>query len=138
METTNEIINATDEYLRKQIQEKDERIKQLEEHVQRVTQRDYATRGELQGIRDGMHEWTMEALEQREISETNAEQIADICGFELTKEVEAEVTVTYYITVQVPAGETAEDILNDIDWDAITYDSDKITHVSSSVDSMDF
>jgi hypothetical protein len=136
METN--IVNATEEFLRSEITKRDERIVQLEEHVQRVTQRDYATAGQLQAMRDGMHEWTMEALEQREISETNAEEIAEICGFELTKEVEAEVSVTYYITVQVPAGETAEDILNDIDWDAITYDSDKITHVSSSVESMDF
>lgn len=136
METN--IVNATEEFLRSEITKRDERIVQLEEHVQRVTQRDYATAGQLQAMRDGMHEWTMEALEQREISETNAEEIAEICGFELTKEVEAEVSVTYYITVQVPAGETAEDILNDIDWDAITYDSDKITNVSSSVESMDF
>jgi hypothetical protein len=138
METTNEVVNATEEFLRSEITKRDERIKQLEEHSQRVTQRDYATRGELQGIRDGMHEWTMEALEQREISETNAEQIADICGFELSKEVEVEVSVTYYITVQVPSGESAEDTINDIDWDAITYDTDKVTNVSSSVDRIDF
>jgi len=137
MENTT-VINATTEFLQTQIAQKDERIQQLEEHVQRVTQRDYATRGELQGLRDGMQEWTLNALEQREISETNAEEIADICGFELTKEVEVEVNVTYYITCMVPAGESAEDIINDIDFDAITYDIDKITHVSSSVDSVDF
>lgn len=136
METT--VINATQEFLQSQIALKEERIQQLEEQLSRVTQRDYSTRGELVAMRDGMHEWTMEALSEREISETNAEQIADICGFELTKEVEAEVTVTYYITVQVPAGEEAEDIINnDIDFDAITYDCDKITHVSSSVDNID-
>lgn len=136
METT--VINATQEFLQSQIALKEERIQQLEEQLSRVTQRDYSTRGQLVAMRDGMHEWTMEALSEREISETNAEQIADICGFELTKEIEAEVTVTYYITVQVPAGEEAEDIINnDIDFDAITYDCDKITHVSSSVDNID-
>ena len=137
MENTT-VINATTEFLQTQISQKDQRIQELEEHIQRVTQRDYATRGELQGLRDGMQEWTLNALEQREISETNAEEIADICGFELTKEVEVEVNVTYYITCMVPAGESAEDIINDIDFDAITYDIDKITHVSSSVDSVDF
>ncbi len=135
METT--VINATQEFLQSQIALKEERIQQLEEQLSRVTQRDYSTRGELVAMRDGMHEWTMEALNEREISETNAEQIADICGFELTKEVEAEITVTYYVTLQVPAGEEAEDIINDIDFDAITYDCDKITHVSSSVDNID-
>ena len=136
METN--IINATEEFMRNEIAKRDERIKQLEEHIQRVTQRDYATAGKLQSIRDGMHEWTMEALESREISETNAEEIASICGFELTKEVEVQVNVTYYITLQVPAGEDAEEIINDIDFDAVTYDTDKVTHVSSNVDSIDF
>ena len=137
METNETVMHATHEFLQTQIAQKDERIQQLEEHIQRVTQRDYATRGELQSMRDGMHDWTMTALQEREISETNAEEIAEICGFELTQEVEAEVTVTYYITVQVPAGEDAEDIINnDIDFDAITYDCDKITHVSSNVDSI--
>lgn len=137
MENTT-VINATTEFLQTQIAQKDQRIQELEEHIQRVTQRDYATRGELQGMRDAMHEWTMQALESREISETNAEEISDICGFELTKEVEVEVNVSYYITVEVPAGEDVESIINDIDFDAITYDVDKITHVSSSVDSVDF
>lgn len=135
METN--IVNATDEFMRNEIAKRDERIKQLEEHIQRITQRDYATAGKLQSIRDGMHEWTMEALESREISETNAEEIASICGFELTKEVEVQVSVTYYITLQVPVGEDAEEIINDIDFDAVTYDTDKVTHVSSNVDSID-
>jgi hypothetical protein len=134
---TSIVINTTQEYLNNQIQEKTERIQQLEEHIQRITQRDYATAGALQAMRDGMHEWTMENLESRSITEEQATEIADICGFELTKEIEAEVTVTYYITLQVPAGEEAEDIINDIDFDAITYDCDKITHVSSNVDSID-
>lgn len=132
------IINATEDYLKSQIAQKDERIQQLEEHVQRVTQRDYSTAANLNAMRDGMHTWTIEALEQREISQTNAEEIAEICGFELTKEVEVEVNVTYYITVEVPAGEDVDSIINDIDFDAITYDIDKITHVSSSVDNVDY
>lgn len=132
------MINATEDYLKSQIAQKDERIQQLEEHVQRVTQRDYSTAANLNAMRDGMHTWTIEALEQREISQTNAEEIAEICGFELTKEVEVEVNVTYYITVEVPAGEDVDSIINDIDFDAITYDIDKITHVSSSVDNVDY
>lgn len=132
------MINATEDYLKSQIAQKDERIQQLEEHVQRVTQRDYSTAANLNAMRDGMQTWTIEALEQREISQTNAEEIAEICGFELTKEVEVEVNVTYYITVEVPAGEDVDSIISDIDFDAITYDIDKITHVSSSVDNVDY
>ena len=134
---TNTIIHATEEFLKSQIEQKDLRIQSLEEHVQRVTQRDYASAGALQAMRDGVHEWTMDGLENGSITEEQATELADICGFELTKEVEAEVTVTYYITLQLPAGEDAESAINDIDFDAIAYDTDVITHVSSSVDSVD-
>jgi hypothetical protein len=131
------IINATDEFLKSQIAIKDARIQELEEHIQRVTQRDYTNAGTLQGLRDMMHEWTVNALEQNEISQSNAEEIAEICDFELTKEVEVNVTVDYYFTLQVPAGQEAEDIINDVDFEAITYDMDTVTHVSAVVASID-
>lgn len=134
---TNTVIHATEEFLRSEIDKKTERIQVLEEHVQRVTQRDYASAGALQAIRDGLHEWTMENLENQNITEEQAIELSDIGGFELTKEVEATVSVTYYITLQLPAGEDAESIINDIDFDAITYDVDTVTNVSSSVDSVD-
>ena len=131
------VINATSEFLQSQITQKDERIQQLEEHIQRVTQRDYATRGELQGLRDGMHAWTLNALEEREISETNAEEIADICGFELTKEFEVEVTVQYSITVNTRTEEEAMNAIHDIDFDSVSYNDEQITWLSSSIDSVD-
>jgi chromosome segregation ATPase len=127
----------TREYLETTLAQNTERIQQLEEHIQRITQRDYTTASTLQSMRDNMHEWTTTQLECDLITQEQAEQIADICGFELTTEVEAQVSVTYYITLQVPVGEEAEDIINDIDFDAITYDVDKVTYVSSSVDSID-
>lgn len=131
------VINATSEFLQSQITQKDERIQQLEEHIQRVTQRDYATRGELQGMRDGMQAWTLNALEEREISETNAEEIADICGFELTKEFEVEVRVQYSITVNTRTEEEAMNAIHDIDFDSVSYNDEKITWLSSSIDSVD-
>lgn len=136
METSIE-THMTEDFLKSQIAQKDERIQVLEEHVQRVTQRDYASAGALQAMRDGLHEWTMENLENQNITEEQATELSEIGGFELTKEVEAEVTVRYWLTVEVPVGESAEDIINDIDFDAIAYDTDKITHVSSSVDDID-
>jgi len=89
-------------------------------------------------MRDGMHEWTMGELESEDISTAQAEAIADICGFELTKEVEVEVTVQYSITVNVGPNEDVQDIIHDIDFDTVSYNDDKITWLSSSVDSVDF
>jgi hypothetical protein len=128
----------TTEFMETQINEKNARIQQLEEHIQRITQRDYTTAGTLQAMRDGMHEWTMGELESEDISTAQAEAIADICGFELTKEVEVEVTVQYSITVNVGPNEDVQDIIHDIDFDTVSYNDDKITWLSSSVDSVDF
>lgn len=136
METNTE-THMTEDFLKSQIAIKDSRIQSLEEHVQRVTQRDYTSAAALQSMRDSLHEWTTENLENKDITQEQATELADIGGFELVKEVEAEVTVRYWLTIEVPVGESAEDIINDIDFDAIVYDTDRVTHVSSSVDEID-
>ena len=132
-----EQVIATSDYLQSQINLKEQRIQQLEEHVQRITQRDYATAARLQTVRDEMHEWTTTELENSDITTEQAEAIAEICGFELTKEIEAIVTVEYSITLNVPVGEDAEDIINNIDFDAISYDTDNISYVSASVSNIE-
>ena len=47
------VIHATEDFLKSEIEKRNERITQLEEHVQRITQRDYSTAGALQAMRDG-------------------------------------------------------------------------------------
>ena len=133
---TNE-IHMTEEFLRNRITELEERVKTVEESHARVVQRDFSTSAALNAMSETLREWTVENLENGAITDEQALELAEIGGFELTKEVEAEVSVTYYITLNVPAGENAEDIINDIDFDAIVYDTDHVTHVSSSVDSVD-
>jgi len=131
------VINATSEYLQSQINIRDERIQSLEQHIQRVTQRDYATAANLTAMRDQMHGWTVNELENSDITQAQAEAIAEICGFELTNEVEVIVTVEYSMTLNVPAGEDAEDIVNDIDFDAVSYDTDKISYITSSISNIE-
>ena len=93
------IPNTTQEFLLSQIKIKDERIAQLEEHSQRVTQRSYTESAERNRMRNEMQEWTLEAMDNGTFDESTAQEIADICGFELSKEFEVEVEVQYSITV---------------------------------------
>ena len=109
------------------------RIKQLEEHVQRVTQRDFSTSAELNQMRDNMKEFTLEGLDDDSISEGQAEEISSICGFELTNEFELEVTVMYSITVNARDEESAHNLIHDIDFDSVSY-PDGVDYLSSSVD----
>lgn len=140
METStmvNAMTNASETYLRTKIDEQAARITQLEESHSRMAQRDFSTAAALNSMIESLREWTVENFGDGNITEEQAVELAEIGGFELTTEVEAQVDVTYYITVNVPAGENAEDIINDIDFDAIVYDTDHVTHVSSSVNSVD-
>jgi ribosomal protein S15P/S13E len=109
------------------------RIKQLEEHVQRVTQRDFSTSAELNQMRNNMKEFTLEGLDDDSISESQAEEISSICGFELTNEFELEVTVMYSITVNARDEESAHNLIHDIDFDSVSY-PDGVDYLSSSVD----
>ena len=135
-EGTMENVIATPEFLQAQIATKDASIQALEQRATYLNDRNIQMVNEVNRIKDQMKEWTLEALQCNDINENHAEEIAMIVGFELETEVEVEVSVTYYITVNVPVGEDAEDIIGEIDFDAVTYDSDKITHVSSSVDNI--
>ena len=132
-ETTVTIVNATEDFLKSQIVQKDTRITQLEEHIQTVTQRSYTEAAERNRMRNEMQEWTLEALENGTFDEDTAQEIADICGFELTKEFEVEVEVQYSITVNARNEEEAKNAIYDIDFDTVQYDSDSIQYLSSSV-----
>jgi hypothetical protein len=126
----------TREFLETQLVENKARIAQLEEHVQRVTQRDFSTSAELNKMRDNMKEFTLEGLDDDSISEGQAEEIASICGFELTNEFELEVTVQYSITVNARDEESAHNLIHDIDFDSVSY-PDGVEYLSSSVDRID-
>jgi hypothetical protein len=124
----------TREFLESQLVQNKTRIDELEKHIQVVTQRSYGESAERNRMRSEMQEWTFEAIEAGTLNESEAQEIADICGFELTKEFEVEVTVMYAITVNARDEESAQNTIHDIDFDTVQYDSDNISWLSSSVD----
>jgi hypothetical protein len=131
------VPNTTQEFLLSQVKIKDERIAQLEEHIQKVTQRSYADSADRNRITEDMQTWTLAALESGTINESEAEEIAEIVGFELTKEFELEVTVMYSITVNARDEESAQNAIHDIDFDTVSYNDDNISWLSASVDRID-
>lgn len=126
----------TREFLETQLVQNKERIQQLEEHIQKVTQRSYADSADKNRLVEAMQEWTFEALQAGTINESEAEEIAEICGFELTKEFEVEVTVLYSVTVNARDEESAQNAIHDIDFDSVSY-GEEVTYLSSSVDRID-
>jgi hypothetical protein len=130
-------INATEDFLKNQIIQKDERIANLESHISTVTQRSYTEAAERNRMRNEMQDWTLEAIDNGTIDESTGQEIADICGFELTKEFELEVTVMYSITVNARDEESAQNAIHDIDFDTVSYNDENISWLSSSVDRID-
>jgi uncharacterized protein YjiS (DUF1127 family) len=126
----------TREFLETTLVQNKARIDELEKHIQTVTQRSYGEAAERNRMRNEMQEWTLEALDDAAITESNAEEIASICGFELTKEFELEVTVQYSITVNARDEESAQNAIHDIDFDSVSY-GEEVTYLSSSVDRID-
>ena len=135
-ETTEKPMYLTREFLESRLVENETRIKQLEEHIQKVTQRSYGEAAERNRITNEMQDWTLEQMNDGTISEDTAEEIANICGFELTKEFELEVTVQYSITVNARDEESAQNLIHDIDFDSVSY-GEEIAYLSSSVDRID-
>ena len=126
----------TREFLESQLVENKKRIQQLEEAHANVVQRSYGEAAERSRMRNEMQEWTLEAMEHGTIDEDTAQSIADICGFELTKEFELEVTVQYSITVNASDEESAQNLIHDIDFDSVSY-PEGVEYLSSSVDRID-
>ena len=127
----------TREFLETTLVQNKERIQQLEEHIQKVTQRSYSDSADRNRMVEGMQEWTLNELENEDITEEQAEAIAEIMGFELTKEFELEVTVLYSVTVNARDEESAQNAIHDIDFDTVQYNSDNISWLSSSIDRID-
>jgi hypothetical protein len=126
----------TREFLESQLVSNKERIANLESHIQTVTQRSYTEAAERNRIVNEMQEYVLEELDLGGLSESQAESIANICGFDLTKEFELEVTVQYSITVNARNEEEAQNLIHDIDFDSVS-EPQGVTYLSSSVDRID-
>ena len=129
---------ATQEYLRSQMDEKVDKIIQLEKALEAARDINRSNAREMNDTRDAIQAWTLEEFENGQLTESQAEEVAGICGFELTKQVEVEVTVTYSMTVTAGPTEEIEDIVSNINWDTVDYDENSISYLNASVNSIDF
>lgn len=129
-----QVINATHEYLQSQINQRDQRIQELEQHSQRVTQRDFNTAAELNALREDLKSFTVREFQNNDITNEQAEQLAVIGGFELTKEFSVSLTVSYDVVIKAKDEEAVQEIIDSIDFDQISYSADGIESVNYQID----
>jgi hypothetical protein len=133
-------MSATVEYLERQsdtmlelIAKKDELINRLQEEVSVQSHRVTNMRLERGNLINEVKDYVIESISNGEMSDTIAETLAQICDFELTTEVTATVRVEYEIQMQVPIGEDAESMLQDIDFETVSYNSDYVSWFNAEV-----
>ena len=133
-------MSATTDYLERQgatmlelIASKDELINRLQEEVSVQSNRVSNMRLERGNLINEIKDYVFESLANGEMSDTIAETLAQICDFELTREVTATVRVEYEIQMQVPYGEDAESMIQDIDFESVSYNSDYVTWFNAEV-----
>jgi len=127
-------MNATQEYLQTQINQRDQRIQELEQHSQRVTQRDFNTAAELNALREDLKSFTINEFQNNDITAEQAEKLAVIGGFELTKEFSVSLTVSYDVVIKAKDEEAVQEIIDSIDFDQISYSADGIESVNWQID----
>lgn len=127
----------TTEFLESQLVQNTARIEELEQYLLAYQKRSINSATSLQKMRDQMHEFTMEQLDEDMLTQGQADEIANICGFELSKEVEVEINVVYNLTLSVPHGTDVESVINDIDFDSVSY-GEEVTYLSSTIDGVNF
>lgn len=127
----------TTEFLESQLVQNTARIKELEEYLTTYQKRSIGSATDLQKMRDQMHEFTLEQLDEDTLTQGQADEIADICNFQLSKEVEVEINVVYNLTLSVPHGTDIESVINDIDFDSVSY-GEEVTYLSSTIDGVNF
>jgi hypothetical protein len=133
-------MNATTEFLERQnsamlelIEKKDAYITRLQDEVSTQSTRITTMKIERNNLVNEIKEYVIESLRSDEMGEGTAETLAHICDFELTTEVTATVTVTYEIQLSLPVGEDAESMIQDIDFETVSYNSDYISWFNADV-----
>jgi hypothetical protein len=129
---------ATQEYLHSKLDEQTNKVIQLEKALESARDINRSNAREMNDTRDAIQSWTLEEFENGQLTESQAEEIAGICGFELSKEVEVEVTVTYSLTVTAGPTDDVEDIVNNINFNSIDYDTSVIDLQDVTIDRTDF
>jgi hypothetical protein len=133
MQHTTEYLERSNTTMLELINKKDEIIARLQDEVSLQSARLNNMRSERNNLINEVKSYVIESVSNDEMSDTVAETLAQICDFELTTEVTATVTVTYEIQMSVPVGEDAESMIQDIDFETVTYNSDYISWFNADV-----
>ena len=120
------VQTATTEFLARQIDEKDARITQLEESHARLAQRDMHTAATLNKLREDLKDWTRNELREDNITQEQAEALAQLGDFKLTLAYDVTMLVEHTFTVELQSDEDIDDVISTIEFSADSYHTELI------------
>jgi hypothetical protein len=120
------VQTATTEFLARQIDEKDARITQLEESHARLAQRDMHTAATLNKLREDLKDWTRNELREDNITQEQAEALAQLGDFKLTQAYDVTMLVEHTFTVELQSDEDIDDVISTIEFSADSYHTELI------------
>lgn len=123
------MLNATPKFLDRQVEAltsllatRDESITRLQDEVSHKSTVIHTTKAERQNLINTLKEYVIESLRDNEIMEGNAEAIAEICGFELTKTITITATVDFEVEIEVPFDTDSDDVANNLEFSVDAFD----------------
>lgn len=136
MLATDTFLNTQITALQEAIEKKDAYIVRLQDEVSQKSTVIYTVKAEHQNLINTLKEYVLESVRDREMMQGNAEAIAEICGFELTKMLTIRATVDFEIEVEVPYEEDADDVIASLEFsaDAFNYSIDDYSLEVQSTD----
>jgi hypothetical protein len=122
-------MSATTDYLERQseallelIEKKDAYITRLQDEVSQKSSYAQTVKSEYNNLINTLKEYVIESIRDREMMQGNAEAIAEICGFELTKTITITSTVDFEIEVEVPFDTDADDVIASLEYSVDAFD----------------
>jgi sugar-specific transcriptional regulator TrmB len=136
---TREFLERQIAALQEAIEKKDAYIIRLQDEVSEKSRYAHTVKSEKQNLINTIKEYVIEALRDREMMHGNAEALAEICDFELTKTVTVTATVDFEVEVEVPFDADVDEVANTLEFsvDSFDYSIDDFTVDTQSLQASD-
>jgi hypothetical protein len=133
---TREFLERQISALQESIEKKDAYIIRLQDDVSQKSSYAFTVKAERDNLINTLKEYVIESVRDREMMQGNAEAIAEICGFELTKTLTVRATVDFEVEIEVPYDTDADDVISSLEFsvDAFDYSIDDFSVETQSTD----
>ena len=119
---TREFMERQIAALAESIEKKDAYIIRLQDENSQKSSAIFTHKAERQNLINTIKEYVVESTSNGEMSHSVAEQLAEICDFELTKTVTITATVDFEVEIEVPFDADADEVANTLEFSVDSFD----------------